>query len=515
MGKGGEDTSDRAALLHQDQQALFEGDPALPAVRELIPLGDEYIENNYNVLLMGLHGTGKTESIDALARKHGLRVKYYSCATLDPYTDLVGIPTPRLYCEPCDQFYQPQAVQKYWETRTNYQLAQPANGSDNFEFNAGCPRCSRELIESLKMIRPHDINQAEMIFVDELNRADEKTLNAIFEITQFHTINGEPLPNLRMVWGAINPPDNEQDYTVDELDPAFEDRFDAYVDLAPRPSVSYMQRYVPKVIAQALKDWWSAHDQNKRDKDSYISPRRLMKIGVMYDRIDDPRVILQGLPAKGTFDSKKLVYMLQEAKHGDPFIGNTIGAGPAKFAYTANWLAREQRTVAKYLQDNPHNLETHQRVGATLQGVNGKSLLTLHGRVLAQLQPPIREKVINTANRAKRLAMVEAFNSLDPKQRHALEDVGKTIAQSVDGKLSFRNSQSTAQRIVISSAKIDEQESQSEGKRSSGQRHSGDKGSANGSTNPKPVRRSSRSSRSLRKNGQPNSADESSPRRSS
>src|ERR1039458_3495424 len=100
----------------------------------LIPRADKYIEANLNVLLIGVHGTGKTETIMQLADKHGLKMKYLSASTLDPYTDLVGIPIPE---------------------------------GDNIVFK-----------------RPHDIDDAEFIFIDEMGRAHPKVMNTLLELVQ-------------------------------------------------------------------------------------------------------------------------------------------------------------------------------------------------------------------------------------------------------------------------------------------------------------------------------------------
>ena len=111
---------------------------------QLIPNARNLLDNGFSVMLIGRHGTGKTTSVNQLASDAKLKVKYYSCSTLDPYTDLVGVP------EPVDD-------------------------------GVGGRR--------LNMVRPRDIDEADFVFFDEFNRADRQTLNAIFEIIQFHSIN--------------------------------------------------------------------------------------------------------------------------------------------------------------------------------------------------------------------------------------------------------------------------------------------------------------------------------------
>ncbi len=142
----------------------------------------------YNVLMEGPAGTGKTTLVMEVAKKLGLRLKYYSASTLDPFVDLVGLPTP--------------VVRK--------------DGRLGLDFH-----------------RQDDINEAQLVFFDELNRAHAKVLNAVFEMIQFHTINGDPLPHLQAVFAACNPSDG--DYQVTDLDPALVDRFHMHLHFGPNP----------------------------------------------------------------------------------------------------------------------------------------------------------------------------------------------------------------------------------------------------------------------------------------
>ena len=86
-----------------------------------------------NGLLYGDHGVGKTQLIRDIANSLGLKLKYYSAATLDPYSDVVGIPVP----------------------------------VDNIA-NDGVTH------KQLQFIRPHDIDEAEIVFFDEFNRCSSE-----------------------------------------------------------------------------------------------------------------------------------------------------------------------------------------------------------------------------------------------------------------------------------------------------------------------------------------------------
>ena len=53
---------------------------------------DFWIKNNYNVLLEGLHGIGKTSIVQEAFARHNLRYKIYNAATLNVFMHIIGIP---------------------------------------------------------------------------------------------------------------------------------------------------------------------------------------------------------------------------------------------------------------------------------------------------------------------------------------------------------------------------------------------------------------------------------------
>lgn len=201
-----------------------------------------------NLLLVGDHGVGKTAMVLEEANRQGLVLKYYSSSTLDPWADLVGIPVP---------------VQA---------------GGNQGEMRR------------LEFVRPADVDRAEILFFDELNRAHPKVLNTVLEAIQFRTINGLSLPNLKMVWAAINPPGGV--YQVNELDPVLLDRFHVHLEVPAEPCVDYYtdRARISPPIAKALVLWWHRDlDDNLR---KMISPRRLEYIGRNYQDGIEPRYSL-------------------------------------------------------------------------------------------------------------------------------------------------------------------------------------------------------------------------------
>lgn len=367
-------------------------------VASLLPNAKTYIENGQNILLIGRHGTGKTETIRALADELGLTVKSFSCSTLDPFTDLVGVPVPRT----------------------------DENGR-----------------EYLKMVRPIDIDNADIIFFDELNRARQEVQDAVLEIINNGTINGEPLPKLKCCIGAINPPNGE--YKVEELDLALMDRFDAYIEFTPRPSVAYMSQHVPKAVAQALKAWWDDHNRAKMD--SYISPRRLMKIGMVFMAHKNKRAVLQALPPGGKYDSTKLYTMLDEAinpdkreKREQTGIGDPVASG-LDFTDSKS-LYNSKKTLAAFLRANPAALESHRKTAKALEvGVSGQTLVNEWDDVLDSLSKPILESLVNTYPQPKvsqmRITFIERMNS-DPvwaKRHRTLYDILQSTAKNSSSAL--------------------------------------------------------------------------------
>lgn len=188
-----------------------------------------YAKHNLNVLLIGTHGIGKSTVTKAIADKAGLKFKYYSASTLDPFADLVGIPVP-----------------------------------------------DREK-GTMAFYRPKDLEEAEFLMFDELNRAHPRVLNAVMEIIQFKSVNGTPLPNLKMVWAAINPPGD--DYQVEELDPALVDRFHQFIKMDASINLEYLETKTTPEIAKALHGWWNG--QLSAEQKRVCTPRRIEYIGMM------------------------------------------------------------------------------------------------------------------------------------------------------------------------------------------------------------------------------------------
>jgi hypothetical protein len=206
-----------------------------------------WIDNGYNVIFKGKHGVGKTSIVlDAFQTKQ-LRYRYFSASTMDPWVDFIGVPK-----EHTDE-----------------------NGKS-----------------FLDLVRPKEFaeDEVEALFFDEMNRAPKKIRNAIMELIQFKSINGKKFNNLKIVWAAINPDDDEDEkYDVDELDPAQLDRFHAIIEIPYRPYLSYFKQKYGSQNASVAIDWWKALPKQTQN---LISPRRLDYALDFYTKNGDVRDVL-------------------------------------------------------------------------------------------------------------------------------------------------------------------------------------------------------------------------------
>jgi hypothetical protein len=222
-------------MTQQSQRPAVAESPGTDAdpYEAIITRLEAYAQAAANCLLIGERGVGKTSIVCQIAGKLGLRLASFSAPTLDPWADLIGLPLPRE--------------------------------------------------EHLAFLRPAQVTEAEVLLLDELNRAHPRVQNAVLELTLFKSLNGQRLPHLRMVWAAINPPGAE--YQVEELDPALLDRFLFQEVLPYRPSQRFFQARFPESVAEVLLEWWNRDLDDAQRK--AITPRRLAGIGDAY---------LRGLP---------------------------------------------------------------------------------------------------------------------------------------------------------------------------------------------------------------------------
>lgn len=190
-----------------------------------------YLKSNKNVLLEGKHGVGKTALIQKIFNEEFGENNwiYFSSSTLDPWTDLIGVPKEsKINNEPCLDFILPKQM-----INTNLKA----------------------------------------MFFDEYNRSHKKVRNATMELIQFKSINGRKFPNLKVVWAAVNPADDEEDsYDVDQLDPAQLDRFQIHIKVPYAPKFEYFKSKFGIKHATSAIEWWNGLPKEAK---KLVSPRRL------------------------------------------------------------------------------------------------------------------------------------------------------------------------------------------------------------------------------------------------
>lgn len=187
------------------------------------------------VLIRGTTGTGKTTLIKKTFAKYGLKVCPFLATTMDQYIDLVGIP----------------------------EVATDEKGN-----------------KSIEMVRKKMVEEADAIFIDELNRVPGDKVNALYELLGEFSINGHVLPNLKFVWCAINPQTAEEDLNVHELEDSAVGRFlHSYtVEADPRLHHYVDSKEFPTTerIAKACIKWWRIDlIENQRN---LVTPRVLQYI---------------------------------------------------------------------------------------------------------------------------------------------------------------------------------------------------------------------------------------------
>jgi hypothetical protein len=204
-------------------------------------------------MFIGEHGVGKTGAVKGVFEKFGVKMKYFSGSTMDPFTDLIGIP---------------RAVDRIIGYRDD-----------------GVTPITMKVIEYVK---PEGLDEWEAIFIDEFNRAHKRTRNAVMELLQFHSLNGVPVGKVRMVWIAINPEDEEGTYDVEKMDPAQADRFDYIIEVPYKPCLAFFaDKYGQQGVAAV--EWWNHQND---DAKKAVSPRRLEKAIRVYNMKGDLRWVL-------------------------------------------------------------------------------------------------------------------------------------------------------------------------------------------------------------------------------
>lgn len=170
------------------RRSLFFEDLGLYGWTYLEPVILASLASKKPMLLIGKHGSAKSFILERLAETLNLNYRFYN-ASLINYDDLVGIPIP---------------------DKTNTKLDYISH--------------------------PNSIWDAEVVFIDEINRTKTDLQNKLFPIIYEKRIQGINLEKLEYTWAAMNPPLQEDEDDIyyggtHDIDPALVDRFSFVINV--------------------------------------------------------------------------------------------------------------------------------------------------------------------------------------------------------------------------------------------------------------------------------------------
>lgn len=251
----------------------------------------QYVEKGHNVMLVGDHGTGKTSMVREVAKKLGWRMLEFNAALMEPYVDLIGIPMSR---------------------------------------------ASEDGTEELRMVAKREIFEADLIFIDEFNRGQPATINALMNVINDHQINGQPLPKLKAVVAACNPPKSSvtgSTYMVGELDPAQVDRFTIQLSMGNKVNAKYLTDALGMPnLAHALAKWHRSLDfggTGKVNRVPYVSPRRVERMGRVFAEFPQRNTLMHVLGADAEKFPVGVMYRDFYAAYREDIAGSTTKGGKA------------------------------------------------------------------------------------------------------------------------------------------------------------------------------------------
>jgi len=161
----------------------------MPSVKE-IELIFQQTPIDQPILLKGGHGIGKSQILNQIGASLGYdRVITLFLGQAADAGDIIGLPT---------------------------RIPVEINGEQTFVTDFAPPKWW-----------PRDMSEKVIIFLDELNRGKPEIMQCIMDMVLNRKLNGRDLPPMTRIVGAMNPIDDGY-YQVEDLDPAFVDRWNIY-----------------------------------------------------------------------------------------------------------------------------------------------------------------------------------------------------------------------------------------------------------------------------------------------
>jgi hypothetical protein len=143
------------------------------------------------ILLEGIHGIGKSEWIKQKLQEEGYRTEMKFAGQMADAGDFIGLPN-----------------------RTE----KIVNGVSHTVTTFAPPDWW-----------PLDENEKVAIILDEVNRGKPEINQCLMDMVLNRKLNGRTLPKGTRIFGAVNPLTSEGTYQVEDMDPAFLDRWNRYV----------------------------------------------------------------------------------------------------------------------------------------------------------------------------------------------------------------------------------------------------------------------------------------------
>ncbi len=168
-----------------------------------------------------------------------------------------------------------------------------------------------------------------------------KVRNAVMELIQFKSINGKKFNNLKLVWAAINPSDEDdtgKTYDVEALDPAQLDRFHFHIEMPYALNKKYFKSKYPEYV-DAVLEWWNALPKPQKN---LVSPRRVdMALSVLRNGGDLNWILPNNV------NCKELVDILDNGTFSAR-VGNCFEEKNEE--KTKNLLTDNDKTLSKYMK---------------------------------------------------------------------------------------------------------------------------------------------------------------------
>ncbi len=146
------------------------------------------------VMLIGIHGIGKSEIVKQIFEKQGYVVITLFLGQMADAGDMIGLPD-----------------------RTTIKINYKGEKIEQ-KITEFCP----------PKWWPVDSDAKVVIFMDEFNRGKPEIYQCVFDMVLNRKLNGYDLPTKTRIIAAMNPAGEKEGYDVTELDPALIDRFNNY-----------------------------------------------------------------------------------------------------------------------------------------------------------------------------------------------------------------------------------------------------------------------------------------------